>query len=624
MCGIAGIVGSENRAFAKNAACRMSRVLARRGPDSDGLVAWKQAVLAHRRLAIFDLSEAGRQPMISPDGSIGVVFNGSIYNYLHLRKELITCGYDFTSNTDTEVLVHGYREWGIDKLVTRLRGMFAFALWDDGTRTLYLVRDRLGVKPLVFAELGGMMAFASNVRALRAAGFVNDLDEKTVAFYLNVGVVPDDYCIYRGASKVPPATIIEWKNGRILSREYWASPTPIIASAPSFDDAVERTERLLLEAVEIRLHADVPIGILLSGGIDSALVCWAATKLGHAITAYTVGTPRDVWDETAAARTTARTLKIEHRVLEMLPGVRPDLEDLTAAYAEPFACASALGMLKVSGAVASSVKVLLTGDGGDDVFLGYPRHRHVWMGEKLARITPDSIRQWWRATDGSPFPRVGPLRRMATLFDYVAGSSRILSANVHNLSHQGCAGDRLSDVTVNVQGCGGDLVGQSFITDYLAQEFRTRFVGEYMTKVDGATMHHGLEARSPFLDQSVWEFASSLPFDLRLRHGCLKAILRKIARSRIGVRVASRKKQGFGVPVHRWLVGSWRPLVESYLRESILDQEGWIRSPSAIALLESASTRGEAPPLLWYLFVLELWMRYERNQAQVKAFAEVN
>ncbi len=595
------------------AAKQMAQALARRGPDGEGVEVWDQAVLSHRRLAIYDLSDAGSQPMVSPDRTIGIVFNGAIYNFLELRKELESDGYTFKSNTDTEVLLQGYRKWGVDKLVSKLQGMFAFGIWDNKLRKLYLVRDRLGVKPLVFVVHGRAIAFASTIRALRYAGFLSDLDESAVREYLQFGFVPDDYSIYQGARKVPPASILEWNDGNIEIRRYWSPPT-VTSSSLSFGESVDQAEQQLLEAVKVRLHADVPIGILLSGGIDSALICWAARELGHKITAYTIGTPGDPWDETAAARATAQTLGLDHCVLEMRPEDRFDLEDLTAAYSEPFACASALGMLKVSQCLASSAKVLLTGDGGDDVFLGYPRHRHVWVAEKLSRITPQSVRNWWR-TNGSLSPRGWPLRRMATLFDYVAGSPRVFGGNVNGSDIRG---DRLMD-TIDNRNNSLPPAGCSLIGHFLNHEYRNRFVGEYLTKVDGATMHYGLEARSPFLDQYVWEFASSLPFDLRLHHWRLKAILREVARRRISTPLAEGKKRGFGIPVHRWIIGPWRPLVEACLRESILEKEGWIRSRSASEMFESSLTKGETPLQLWYLLVLELWMRFERSQAESKA-----
>ncbi|MDT5293856.1 MAG: hypothetical protein QOJ76_736, partial [Acidobacteriota bacterium] len=372
MCGIAGLVGEGDGRAARGAVERMVRALARRGPDGEGVESWDGAVLGHRRLAIFDLSEAGRQPMNSADGAVSVVFNGAVYNFLELRAELEARGCRFKSRTDTEVLVEGYREWGMDALARRLRGMFAFGLWDARARKLFLVRDRLGVKPLLYAaSTDGTLAFASTVRALRRGGFAGEIDEQAVTEFLEFGYVTDDRAIYQGVRKVPAATILEWsEGGDVRAREYWSPPTvndAVDAAAKlSFEEAVEETERLFLRAVEMRLHADVPVGALLSGGVDSSLVCWAVARLGGDVTAYTVGTPGDPWDETADAQATARALNVRHKVLNVSADDAPGVGELVAAYGEPFACASALGMLRVSRAVSPEAKVLLTGDGGDD------------------------------------------------------------------------------------------------------------------------------------------------------------------------------------------------------------------------------------------------------------------
>jgi len=233
MCGIAGLAGITERVCAETAVQTMVLSLARRGPDSEGIESWSEAVLGHRRLAIFDLSDAGRQPMVSEDRSVGVVFNGSIYNYRELRKQLMTCGYAFRSNSDTEVLLHGYREWGVDRLVCQLRGMFAFGIWDNLRRSLYLVRDRLGVKPLVFALGDKEIAFASTVRALRVGGFVGEFDESAVREFLTLGFISDDCSIYRGVRKVPAGYIIEWSDGILKERQYWEPPTIAVSRTPS-------------------------------------------------------------------------------------------------------------------------------------------------------------------------------------------------------------------------------------------------------------------------------------------------------------------------------------------------------------------------------------------------------
>jgi asparagine synthase (glutamine-hydrolysing) len=607
----------------------MIRALARRGPDGTGLERWPHAALGHRRLAIFDLSEAGRQPMLSADGQVGVVFNGAIYNWRELRAELEAGGREFHTQTDTEVLVEGYRAWGIDALVERLHGMFAFGLWDDASQKLFLVRDRLGVKPLVYAATrDGRLAFASNVRALRAAagGVVADeIDAGALVEYLEFGFVTDARSIYAGASKVAAATILEWSaaDGTTRARTYWSPPVATPegnASAPDFNEAVEEVEKLFLRAVEMRLFADVPVGALLSGGVDSSLVCWAIAKLGGDVTAYTIGTPNDPLDETADARATAQALGISHRVLNLSATDAPDASELAAAYAEPFACSSALGMLRVSRAVAPSATVLLTGDGGDDVFLGYPEHRYLWFAARLARHTPALAANVWSDILRARFPRRGLARRAASFLDYATGGLGAVTNARDGLpvyQREGILGERLLDVRLAQRDIPRSRESaKNVLAEFLEYDRHTRFTGEYLPKVDGATMHYALEARSPFLDQKLWEYASALPLDLRLHGGTLKAILREVARRRIGERVAGGRKRGFGIPAGRWLAGRWRARVEETLRDSVLGREGWIDAGAALKKFAREVERGEASLQTWYLFVLETWMRHERT-AQV-------
>ena len=617
MCGIAGQVGFQERERAIQDVQRMTHSLERRGPDGEGIEVWPEAVLGHRRLAIIDLSETGRQPMLNVDGSIGVTFNGEIYNYIELRDELISLGRRFRGSSDTEVLIEGFEEWGMDGLLSKVRGMFAFALWDNLNRRLFLVRDRLGVKPLFYTVHNGFFVFASTSRALRVAGFADEIDEKAIAEYLEFGFVTDDRSIYRGVFKVPAASVVEWSYSGIRKQRYWTPPDVDRDSKISFDDAVEETERLFLDAVELRLRSDVPIGALLSGGVDSSLVCWAVAKLGGDVTAYTVGTPGDQWDESTDASETARSLNIEHQVLPISPSDSPDIAELISAYGEPFGCASALGMLTVSRAVRRSAKVLLTGDGGDDVFLGYPEHRHFKFVETIARNLPDAANSFWRQVRAG-FPRITGLRRAATLMDLITGGLGGV-ATVHDglplYQHFGMLGRKLSGVSVSQRDIAwSSASARNLLSEFLRYDRSMRLVGEYLTKVDGATMHHSLEARSPFLDHKLWEFAASLPFDLRLQRGNSKAILRELARRKIGDRVAAGRKRGFGIPVQRWIVGRWYERVKESFQDSQLERDGWINAAAVLSQLNRAKRSGTAPKQLWHLFVLEQWLRRERSE----------
>ena len=559
MCGIAGIIGRENPMAAKADVGTMLDVLKRRGPDDVGVENWHRAVLGHRRLSIVDLSPAGHQPMVSEDGKLGVVFNGMIYNFVELRQELEAAGSRFRSRTDTEVLLHGYREWGADRLATKLQGMFAFGIWDEVAGKLFLIRDRLGVKPLVFSHGGGEIVFASTVRAVHAVKG-GELSADGVAEYLEFGFLTDSRAIYEGIDKVGAGEIIEWHDGTLQRRTYWTLVTDETDSGISFEQAVEETERLFLLAVEKRLQADVPIGALLSGGVDSSLVCWAIAKLGGDVTAFSVGTPGEEGDETSTAVATAKTLGIRHEVLNLSSENPPDIDDLVEAYAEPFACASALGMLAISREVKDSATVLLTGDGGDDVFLGYPEHKHFLMSSRLARRLPAPSAELWQKTRPT-FPPDGLLKRATSFLDYSMGGLAAVGNARDGLpvyQRNNMLGGQLEGVSIVHREMNWSIEsGRNLLAEFLDYDRRTRLVGEYLPKVDGGTMHYGLEARSPFLDTTLWEYAARLPFTVRLNKGRSKAILREIALRRIGESIAKGKKRGFNVPVQTWLTGGW-------------------------------------------------------------------
>jgi asparagine synthase (glutamine-hydrolysing) len=310
-------------------------------------------------------------------------------------------------------------------------------------------------------------------------------------------------------------------------------------------------------------------------------------------------------------------LDLKHCVVEVVPPSPTEVGELVSAYAEPFGSASALGMLGVSRAVASSgsAKVLLTGDGGDDVFLGYSRHRNFWIAGNVGRFLPDGATNWGEAA-GQAISTVNPLRRAGALLLYGAGG---LGAMVRYSRQDDVReadrllGERYGTCPRNPEAPHLPTSGRTILDDFLKYEFRTRFVGEYMTKVDGGTMHYGIEARSPFLDHKLWEFAAALPYGIRLHGGRLKSILRQLVRDEIGNDVARRPKRGFGIPVQRWIVGRWRPAIEEMFRNSVLEDERWIRPGSALARLGAAQDSGTAPAQLWYLVVLESWLRHERG-----------
>jgi asparagine synthase (glutamine-hydrolysing) len=329
-----------------------------------------------------------------------------------------------------------------------------------------------------------------------------------------------------------------------------------------------------------------------------------------------VGAPGDPADESADSRETARLLGIPHEVVELSPNEASSMDDLleevVAAYGEPFGCSSAMGMLQVSRAVKPRATVLLTGDGGDDVFLGYPFHKHFWMAQRLAQHMPNAVSGLWRAARPA-IAGIDSLRRARHFMDYATGGLGAVTRVHDGLPHYqrlGLLGERIAGCTIDQRRIPlSASPARHILSDVLAYEQRTRFVGEFMTKVDGGTMHYAIEARSPLLDQKLWEFAATLPFSVRLHQGRLKAILREIARRRIGPQVSSRRKRGFTIPVQRWLAGKWSGGFEEIFSGSLLEKEGWLRPGALRASAREATARGLAPNQLWYLLVLEQWMR---------------
>jgi len=591
----------------------MVQALERRGPDGHAVVVRPGATLGHRRLSIFDLSAAGAQPMSSASGRTWVTFNGAIYNFPALRRELETAGRTFRSETDTEVLVEGYEQWGIDELVRRLRGMFAFGIWDEAESRLYLVRDRLGVKPLVYQETDRGLAFASTGRALRRAGVGTGFNDQAVLDYLHFGYIPERSSVFAGLHKLPPATILEWSSELgVRTRRYWDLKLGPPFTKIGFEEALEETRRLFLDAVQVRLKADVPVGALLSGGIDSALLCWGVREAGADVACYTVGVEDDVHDETSLARRTAQALGLEHHVLPLQPADQSDLREWSTAYAEPLGAGSTLGMLAISRTVREQATVLLTGDGGDDIFLGYPRHEHLWRAQRLAQFTPPGTSAVWRALRGGLPQR---LSRAKHFGDYVAGGvPAFLSANpgLTWLHGRGLLGPALRGLRIaELDEAWTRRGARSALYQYLPYHLSTQFVSEYLTKVDGATMHHGLEARSPLLDQHLWEFASRLPVDVRMHRGNPKALLRELVGRNVHVGASQERKRGFVIPVERWLVGPWQSLVQDYFASPVVEALGFIDGAALRAEYARAQAKGTGTLHLWFIFALEHWLRHE-------------
>jgi asparagine synthase (glutamine-hydrolysing) len=421
--------------------------------------------------------------------------------------------------------------------------------------------------------------------------------------------------IFEGIEKLHPATIVEWCDGRLERRQYWSLPETGGSTPVAFNEAVEQAEQLILESVRLRLISDVPLGALLSGGIDSTLVCWALRQLNADVRAFTVRATGSDCDESAAAADTARRLGISHEIVDM-PDTDFSLDELTDAYSEPFSCQSALAMLWVSRSVKRLATVLLTGDGGDDVFLGYPFFRNAWMAQRLARLLPRGAATAWNRA-GSLLPDFGPLRKAKSFMGYATGGlGPFLQAHdgLPYYQGRGILGEPLAGLELAQR-----LIPQSqasarrLLWEVFSDHRSRHLVSEFMVKIDGGTMHYALEARAPFLDQKIWEFAAALRAPVRFHGGTLKAVLREIVRRRVGPDIAFREKQGFTVPVERWLAERWSGMLDRLRQGTVLERDGWVRSGSLEAPLRDALRRQWVPAQLWRLLVLDHWL--EKNRA---------
>jgi asparagine synthase (glutamine-hydrolysing) len=375
---------------------------------------------------------------------------------------------------------------------------------------------------------------------------------------------------------------------------------------------------LLIEAVRLRLQADVPIGALLSAGVDSSLVCWALARLNTNVRTYSVGTPGDEADETAEAAKTARRLGIPHEVVDLGDsGDANILDEAVAAYGEPFGCTSALGMLQVSRMIRERAKVVLTGDGGDDVFLGYPFQRRIWTAQRLAQRIPEGAAAIWqrfRPANGSR-----TFKRVRNLLDYATGGLGAVTRVHDGLPYfwqRGMLGERLAGRKLAQREIPLSMASaRRVLTDVLHYEQTMTFAGEFMTKVDGATMHYSLEARSPLLDHVLWDFAATLPYEVRFHCGQLKAVLRELLRRHVSPELASRAKSGFTIPVGRWLVGRWRAQLEWLRNDPLVERDGWLAKGAATRAIAESEHKQMAPLQLWHVLALERWLRRQNGKS---------
>jgi asparagine synthase (glutamine-hydrolysing) len=626
MCGISGIFDGYGRhEIDRRLLERMNSSLYHRGPDAGGLHLEPGLGLAHRRLSIIDLS-TGQQPLYNEDGSVVVVFNGEIYNFQELAKELAACGHVFRTHSDTEVIVHGWEQWG-EACVLRFRGMFAFALWDLNRETLFLARDRLGVKPLYYAPLpGGAWIFGSELKALLVhPGLPRVIDPMAVEDYFAYGYVPEPRTIFKGVLKISPGCTLTLKRGHPAPQpvEYWDVPFKG-ATAPTEQAATEELIFRLRESVKLRLISDVPLGAFLSGGVDSsAVVAMMAGLAAEPVVTCSISFGDVAFNESAYAQVVAERYRTRHHVEQVDPNDFSLVDRLATMYDEPYADSSAIPTYRVCELARKSVTVALSGDGGDESFGGYSRYRWHIDEERVRSLLPRQLRRplfgllGWLYPKADCAPRV--FRAKSTL-EALARDS--LEAYFHSVSflQSGMRRDLFSErFRSELQGYTAVEVLKRHaarapsdhplsLIQYL--DFKTYLVGDINTKVDRASMAHSLEVREPLMDHPLVEWLSSLPPGFKLRNREGKYLLKKALAPYLPAEILYRPKMGFAVPLARWFRGPLKQQVRDAVLGPVLAETGWFNANYLHRLVEDhqAGLRDYSVSL-WTLLMFESFLR---------------
>jgi asparagine synthase (glutamine-hydrolysing) len=618
MCGIAGkFTFDPNVPIDREQLTAMTRVIAHRGPDADGYHVGRGIGLGFRRLSIIDLA-TGDQPLANEDGTIWVIFNGEIYNFADIRSELETYGHRFRTRTDSEVIVHAYEQWG-DRFVERFRGMFGFALWDDPRRRLVIVRDRLGIKPIYYSRTTSGVTFGSEIKSLLEDPDVpQDWSPEALDAYLALQYVPCPRTIYSGIWKLPPGHLLIAENDHVSVRRYWDLTFTGDGDPSREAEYLERLDALVGESVRLRLLADVPLGAFLSGGIDSsAVVASMVEQCPSRVLTTTVGFDEGGFSELEYARTVASHLGTES--FEKI--VQPDIVDLLPKLAwhfdEPFADSSAVPTYYVSKTARERVTVALSGDGGDELWAGYARHRaehreltaRRWLGPaagrvaaRLAERVPLSVKGTRSIRHLALSPADACARKHAYgLFDEARDAvySRDFAISVED-----------ADPFVGFRSAYDACPSPDPLDRALYVDVKTYLVDDILTKVDKMSMAVSLETRVPLLDHKLLEFAATVPTSLKLKNGQSKYLLRRLLEKRVPKSIIDRPKHGFEAPVGEWLRGPLAPMVDGLLLDGRFKARG-IFDERSVARLWREHRDGtiDHRHRLWSLVMLELWFR---------------
>ncbi|MFZ3287891.1 MAG: XrtA/PEP-CTERM system amidotransferase [Telluria sp.] len=626
MCGIVGIVdlsgtGEVDRALL----ARMNRSQAHRGPDGGALHVAPGLGLGHRRLSVIDVA-GGRQPLFNEDGSVVVVYNGEIYNFSELAAELESCGHRFRTQCDTEVIVHAWEQWGA-RCVERMRGMFAFGLWDANSQTLFLARDRLGVKPLYYAHLpNGQCAFASELKALMLhPDLARELDGRAVADYFAYGYVPEPRTILLHAHKLAPGHTLQLRRGQAHAapRQYW--DLPFKAHAPMSEErAGDELVARLREAVKIRLVAEVPLGAFLSGGVDSsAVVALMSEILPEPVNTCSISFGDARYNESRHAQAVAERFGTRHHALQVEHDDLDLVDRLAALYDEPFADSSALPTYRVCQLARERVTVALSGDGGDENLAGYRRYRYHLREERVRQLLPLALRRRMFGLLGRAWPKADwaprPLRAKTTFeslardtvaayFHTVSLMDDALRARLFSPEFRRGIGAYEPAEVLRRHAAASPSAHPLSLVQYL--DFKTYLPGDILTKVDRASMAHGLEVRVPLLDHQLVEWISGLPPDFKLRGSEGKYLFKKALETRLPKQILYRTKMGFSVPLASWFRGPLASQLSAALLGPTLAHTGIFNMACIAELLaQHRSGRRDYSAALWSLLMFEAFLR---------------
>ena len=623
MCGIVGIAYANSRRVNRGILQKMNDAIIHRGPDDDGFYVGGNVGLAMRRLSIIDLTH-GKQPIHNQDKTAWIVFNGEIYNFQELREDLEKRGYVFYTNSDTEAIVHLYDEYGAD-CVRHLRGMFAFAIWDEKDKSLFIARDRVGKKPLLYShQPNGDLIFGSEFRALLAHPDISrEVDFEAIDNYLSYLCVPAPQSAFKQIRKLEPAHWLRWKDGRIETRKYW-QPDFSKKIKITEEEAIEETTRILRESTRLRMISEVPLGAFLSGGVDSStVVALMAQESSQPVKTFSIGFEEQDFSELKYAKRVAEHIGAEYHEFIVKPDALEVLPTLVEHYGEPYADSSAIPTYYVSKETRKYVTVALNGDGGDESFAGYERHAAMLIAElyhrfprflrktlveKPINLIPTSEIKRSRFRDAKRFLQAANLPKTERYFRWMSTFNREAKKELYTqeFTEQVSA----QNPSVLLEKWFATANGSGILDATLLTDIQTYLPNDLLVKVDIASMANSLEARSPFLDHNVIEFAASLPESLKMQRFETKSLLKKVAARLVPKEVVYRRKMGFGVPIGKW----FRNEMKDFVSEVLLSKKSLSRNivkPEIFEKYVNEHLKAERDHTfqIWTLLMLELWFQ---------------